>query len=305
MRACVRSHIFGGIRSNICENITMHVLHVFYVRTCVCTLCTHYARTCTARMCALTHYWTDSLQNWWRHTLGHRNVHLCCMCALACARSARGCTHMRAFVRSHIFGRISSNIGENIPLRGLYAFYMRTCVCTLYTHYARACTARIIYIYARSHILEQTLSKLLRVTESCMGYLIFTCALACARFAHACIHMRACVHSHIFRCYMETFLCIGYMICTWALAFAHYARTISMTVLHACARSHICGRIFSKLSGTFYGSQRYAWTTWFLYARLRVRTISICAFWDGFATNLMKTFIICTALNGHGIVALY
>jgi hypothetical protein len=24
----------------------------------MCTLCTHYARACTARMCALTHYWT-------------------------------------------------------------------------------------------------------------------------------------------------------------------------------------------------------------------------------------------------------
>jgi hypothetical protein len=58
MRACVRSNIFGGIRSQICENITLHVLHAFYVRTCVCTLCTHYARACTARMCALTHFWT-------------------------------------------------------------------------------------------------------------------------------------------------------------------------------------------------------------------------------------------------------
>jgi hypothetical protein len=63
MRACVRSHNFGGIRSTFCENITLHVLHAFYVHTCVCTLCPHYARACTARMCALTHYWTDSLQN--------------------------------------------------------------------------------------------------------------------------------------------------------------------------------------------------------------------------------------------------
>jgi hypothetical protein len=41
-----------------------------------------------------------------------------------------------------------------------------------------------------------------------------------------------------------------------------------------------------------------------LYARLRVRTISIYAFWDGFATNLVKTLIICLALNGHGLVCL-
>jgi hypothetical protein len=41
-----------------------------------------------------------------------------------------------------------------------------------------------------------------------------------------------------------------------------------------------------------------------LYARVRLRIISICAFWDGFATNLMKTLIICPALNKHGLVRL-
>jgi hypothetical protein len=112
-------------------------------------------------------------------------------CALACARYACGCTHMRACVCSHIFGRISSNIGENI--------------------------------YARSHILGQTLSKLLRVTESCMGYLIFTCALACARYACGCTHMRACVCSHIF------------------------GRISSNIGENIYARSHILGQTLSKL----------------------------------------------------------
>jgi hypothetical protein len=126
-------------------------------------------------------------------------------------------------------------------------------------HYARACTARILYIYARSHILGQTLSKLLRVTESCMGYLIFTCALACVHYAHACTHMRACVHSHIFGCIRSKFGgdiplhgLHNFYTCVFTL-YAQYARTISMPVLHACARSHIFGRIFSKLHRDMHG----------------------------------------------------
>jgi hypothetical protein len=48
------------------------------------------------------------------------------------ARYARGCTHMRACVRLNFVGRIiCSKLGENIPLRGLHAFYVRTCVWTL------------------------------------------------------------------------------------------------------------------------------------------------------------------------------
>jgi hypothetical protein len=195
-----------------------------------------------------------------------RARHNLCLCAHLRVHAMR----VRACVRSHIFGRISSKIGENIPLRGLHAFYVRTCVCTIcahYAHYARACTACIIYIYicALTHFRTKlALSKLLRVTESCMGYLIFTCALACARYAHACTHMRACVHLHIFGCILSKFGgdiplhgLHAFYTCVCALC-THYARTISMPVLHACARSHIYGRIFSKLSGTFYGSQRYA-----------------------------------------------
>jgi hypothetical protein len=200
MRACVRSHIFGRICSKICENIPLHVLHTFYVSTCMCTL--------------------------------------------VCARYARGCTHMRACVRSHIFERISSKIGENIPLRGLHAFNVRTCVCTcvctLCAHYARACTARICALtHFRTDPL-QTWCNILRVTESCMGYFIFTCALACARYAHACTHMSACVRSHIFGCIRSKFggdiplhglhdLYMRTCVCTLC---AHYARTISMHVLY-------------------------------------------------------------------------
>jgi hypothetical protein len=120
------------------ESIPLHVLHAFYVRTCVCTLCAHYpractARMCTARMCTLTYFRTDSLQNLWRHSLGHRNVHgiIDFTRELAFARYARVCTHIHSCVRSHIFGRNRSNICENIPLHVLYAFYVRTCVCTL------------------------------------------------------------------------------------------------------------------------------------------------------------------------------
>jgi hypothetical protein len=105
---------------------------------------------------------------------------------------------------------------------------------TLCAHYARACTARIIYIiYARSHILGQTLSKLLRVTESCMCYLIFTCTIACARYAHASTYMCVCVHSHIFGCIRSKFGgdiplhgLHDFYTCVCTL-YAHYARTIS------------------------------------------------------------------------------
>jgi hypothetical protein len=63
VHAFVRSHIFGSIRSKSGGN--MHVLHAFYVRACMCTLCAHYARGYTEHMHALTHFWTDSLQTWW------------------------------------------------------------------------------------------------------------------------------------------------------------------------------------------------------------------------------------------------
>jgi hypothetical protein len=66
---------------------------------------------------------------------------------------------------------------------------------------------------------------------------------------------------------VETFLCMGYMICTCVLAFAHYMCT--MHALLACLYCmHVC----------------------------------ILTFWDGFPPNLVKTFIICPALNGHWLV---
>jgi hypothetical protein len=149
---------------------------------------------------------------------------------------------MRACVRSHIFGHISSKIGEDISLRGLHAFYVCTCVCTLCA--CVQCTHNIdINIYARSHILGQTLSKLLRVTESCMGYLIFTCAFACARYAHVCIRTFFYVFVPNL---VETFLCMGYMLFT--LAFAHYART--MYALLGCLYCmHV--RVHTFLDGFF------------------------------------------------------
>jgi hypothetical protein len=85
-------------------------------------------------------------------------------------------------------------------------------------------------------------------------FYVRTCV--CTLCAHVCIRTFLDVFVPNL---VETFLCMGYIIFT--LAFAHYARNISMPVLHTCARSHIFGRIFSKLSETFYGSQRYAWTT--------------------------------------------
>jgi hypothetical protein len=41
---------------------TMRALCAHYART-MRALCAHHTRACTARMCALTHYWTDVLQN--------------------------------------------------------------------------------------------------------------------------------------------------------------------------------------------------------------------------------------------------
>jgi hypothetical protein len=191
MRACVHSHILLCIRSKFGGDIPLHGLHDFYMRTCVCTLFGHYACTCTAHMCTFTQFWTDSLQNWVTETC---TAYLICMCALACARYERGCVRTFFYVLTPTLVKTSLFVG-----------YMHFTCALACAHYARAWTVRIIYIYARSHILGQTLSKLLRVTENCMGYLIFTCTIACARYAHACTYMRVCVHSHIFGCIRSKF----------------------------------------------------------------------------------------------------
>jgi hypothetical protein len=131
---------------------------------------------------------------------------------------------------------------------------------------------------------------MLRVTESCMGYLILRARLrvhALRMHAHTCVHVCVRTFLDVFvPNLVETFLCMGYMICTCALACAHYARTMSMRVLHACARSHIFGRIISKLSGIFYGSQRVAMTTCVNCTHERV-----CTLLDVFAPNLVETFL--------------
>jgi hypothetical protein len=137
----------------------------------------------------------------------------------------------------------------------------------------------------------------LRVTESCMGYLILRAGLhACARRVHA---LHACTHMHIFspklvetflgsqkrarhnlfvcarlrvhamrvgartcahvcvstfldvfapKC-LKTSLCMCYMLFTCARECAHNARIMRVRALHACARSHIIGRILSQIDG--------------------------------------------------------
>jgi hypothetical protein len=210
-------------------------------------------------MCAFAYYWTDSLQNCLRHSLGHINLHgiidfyvRACVCTL-CA------THM---VRSHIFGRIRSKIGEIIPLHVLHDIYVRTCVCTLCAHYARACTARMCALtHFRTDSL-QTWCNILRVTESCIGYLILRARLR----VHA-MRMRAHTCAHVFvRSFLDVFVLnwwkhsfdIVYITCTCPLACAHYTRT--MHALCACVycthvRVHTClGGFFPKFE------QRVAWT---------------------------------------------
>jgi hypothetical protein len=125
---------------------------------------------------AFPHRCMDSLETMWESSTVDRELHgliYFYVCALA------------PCVRSTILGIINSKSGENIPLYVLHAFLacVRTlcmCVhCTL-THF-------------RTDSL-QIWCNILRVTESCMGYLIFTCALA---YAHVCTHAH-CVRSHIY-----------------------------------------------------------------------------------------------------------
>jgi hypothetical protein len=56
--ACARMHIIEHIRSKVGGDIPLHGLHDFYMRTCVCTLCVHYARTISMPVlhaCARSH----------------------------------------------------------------------------------------------------------------------------------------------------------------------------------------------------------------------------------------------------------
>jgi hypothetical protein len=140
---------------------------------CACVHCTH------ARVCTLLNTLSPTLVETFiaSQTREQHNLLLRARLRLHAMRvGTRTCT----YVRSHILGRICSNIGENIPLRGLHAFYVCTCVCTLYAHYTRE-----LHACARSHILVRILSNILRITDSYMVYLIFTCARACAH--HACM----------------------------------------------------------------------------------------------------------------------
>jgi hypothetical protein len=44
----------------------VHGLLDFYLHACICA-CVH----AHARMCAFSHFWTDLLQTWWKHSMGH------------------------------------------------------------------------------------------------------------------------------------------------------------------------------------------------------------------------------------------
>jgi hypothetical protein len=158
-----------------------------------------------------------------------------------CARYARGCTHMCACVRSHILGRIRSKICD-ITLRGLHAFY----VCTL--------CACVHCMHVRTHTLLDGFSpKLMEIYLGSQKRARHDCFL-CARLrVHALrVGARTCAHVCV-RTFLnvlaptlvKTCLSVGYMhfVC------AHYARTMRVRALHACARSHIFGRILSKIDG--------------------------------------------------------
>jgi hypothetical protein len=108
--------LFGRIHSKIGGNISLQMLHAF----CVCTL--HNARACTACMCTIALYWTDSLQNLVEHSTGHRELHGLLLVLRVHLRAHT--MHVRephAWARLHIIGRICSKIGGNIPLHGLRA----------------------------------------------------------------------------------------------------------------------------------------------------------------------------------------
>jgi hypothetical protein len=213
--------------AHVCVRTFLEVFAHKFVKTslCVCYMlftcapaCAQYARACTARMCALTHYWTDSLQNWWRHTWGHRNVHgIIDFYVRACV-----CTHIHACVRSHIFGRIRS------------IMYVRTCVCTL--------CACVHCTHVRAHTLLDGFSPKLMETYLGSQKRARHNWFVCARLSvHAMrVGARTCAHVCV-RTFVDvlapklvkTSLSVGYMHFMCALACAHYARTTRVRALHA------------------------------------------------------------------------
>jgi hypothetical protein len=145
------------------------------------------------------------------------------------------------------------------------------CVCV--------CVCHVLRCHTVARIRLKLCGNNLRVTESCMGYLVFmcalpcayywtdslqnwwrhylghrnvhgiidfTCTLACASYAHVCVRTFLDVFAQKF---VKTSLCMCYILLTCALACVHYARTMHVRALHACARSHIIGRILSTIDG--------------------------------------------------------
>jgi hypothetical protein len=155
-------------------------------------------------------------------------------------------------------------------------------VCVRYAH---VCTTRTILNRFSPKLVETFLGSQKRAQHNrFLGAHLSMGARTCVHVLGACtcahvLGARTCTHVRVHTFLdvlapqlLKTSLCVCYMLFKCTLAC-----TMCVHPLHACARSHILGRMLSKLGATFYGSQRVAWATLFLRACLRVHTLRVDA----------------------------
>jgi hypothetical protein len=149
-------HTVARIRLKLCE-VSLRI-----TESCTGYLlftCERYARASTARTCAYAHYWTDSLQYWWRHSLGHINVHGkidVYVCACVCTLCAWVHAHARMCAFAHFWTYSLNKWWKHPSACATYAFYVCTCVCTL--------CARVYCTHVRAHTLLDGFSPKLMET---------------------------------------------------------------------------------------------------------------------------------------------
>jgi hypothetical protein len=146
---------------------------------------------------------------------------------------ARTCAHV--CVRTFL-----DVLAPKLMTTSLSVGYMHFTCALACAHYARTMRVRALHARARTHIVEQIISKIGGdipwVTETYTAYLIFTRACVCTLCAWVHARARVCAYTHFWtyslKEIVKTFLCMCYMLFTCALyACVHCTHVRAHTLL--------------------------------------------------------------------------